>query len=337
MAILTKRQKAALFILNLGPSMAAKVFQHLNEEEMMLMTESIANIPEVEKEQGLTAVKDVTTAIYEFNKVDTEGFLRETLDSALGAQKAEKLLGKMTGTTGAISLNNAFDGISIPEMSRFLKEENAQIKAIVMAHLNPDDAILLFNTFPEEDQPLIMTKVADLKKIDPKIVLDLAEAMREACFQKGDEQWSKAGGVQTVVKLFKKIDKETKRRVFDELEVSQPIIADKVRRLMFVFSDCLNLDDRAMRRVLQEIDTSDLTLALKGESKEIRDKFLNNLSKRASEMVNEELEFMGPVKRRQIIEAQDRIIETIRNLEEQGEIILYEPSADEGGEEELIY
>ncbi|MFW5959611.1 MAG: flagellar motor switch protein FliG, partial [Chitinivibrionales bacterium] len=204
--------------------------------------------------------------------------------------------------------------------------------ALLVSHMESPNAASVISALPQEVQVDVATRMATMESISPDTLSQIEEVLVERVKALFGGDVSKIGGVKEVAEVLNNVDRSTEKNILGNLERENPELATEIKNLMFVFEDVMLLDDRSMQRVLKEIDTKELSTALKGASEELQDKFFRNMSSRASEMIKEEMEFMGPVRLKDVEEIQQRVVDVIRKLEEDGEIII----SGRGGEEDVI-
>ena len=216
-------------------------------------------------------------------------------------------------------------------MLTFIQGEHPQTIALIMAYLDPEQSASVIASLPEELQTEVARRIAILDRTSPEIIKEIESVLEKKLSNMMVQDFTTAGGINSVVQILNRVDRSTEKTILETLEIQDPELAEDIKRLMFVFEDIIHLDDRSIQHVLREVDQKDLALALKGASEEVKVKIKNNMSKRAGELLEEEIEFMGPVRLRDVEEAQQRIVGIIRRLEDAGEIII-----SRGGGDELI-
>jgi len=328
--VLTGKQKAAILIVTLGPEVAAKVYQHLKEDEIEQLTLEIANINKVSSEEKTMILEEFYQMLLAQNYISEGGidYAKEILEKALGTQKAFEIINRLTSSLQV----RPFDFIRKADpiqLMNYLQNENSQTIALIMTYLNPEQSASLLSSLSPEKQVDIARRVATMDRTSPDVILEVEKVLERQLASVVTEDYTNVGGIPAVVNILNSVDRGTEKNIIEALEIDNPELAEEIRRRMFVFEDILTLDNRAVQRTLREVDNQDLTLALKGASEEVKTKILNNMSKRQAEMVNEDIEFMGPVRLRDVEDAQQRIVNTIRKLEDTGEIIISRGGGDE--------
>lgn len=328
----TGRQKAAIFLISLGPERSAQVMKHFNDDEIEQLTLEIANIQKIPAEQREKIFEEFYQ-LYMANEYIAKGgidYAKEVLEKALGNQKAVSIINRLTSSLQV----RPFDFVrkaDATQLLSFIQGEHPQTIALIMAYLDADQAAVILSSLPAEMQAEVAKRIAILDGTSPEIIKEIEAVLEKKFSNLVIHDFSTAGGVSSIVQILNKVDRSTEKTIMESLEVQDPDLAEEIKKLMFVFEDIILLDDRSVQQVLREVDQKDLALALKGSSEDVKDKVKKNMSKRAAELIEEELEFMGPVRLRDVEEAQQRIVGIIRQLEESGEIVI-----SRGGGDELI-
>jgi len=212
-----------------------------------------------------------------------------------------------------------------------IQGEHPQTIALILAYLSPEQAASVLSGLPPELQVDVARRLATMDRTSPDVIREVERVLERKLSTFVSQDFTMVGGIDALVEILNRSDRGTEKNILEALEEQDPELAEEVKRKLFVFEDVVLLDDRALQRVLREVDMKDLALALKGASEEVREKFFKNMSKRAAQMLKEDMEYMGPVRVRDVEDAQQRIVNIIRQLEEAGEIVIAR-----GGEEELI-
>lgn len=328
---LTSRQKAAILLISLGQELSARVFRHLSEEEVEQLTLEIASIPKVSPETRQAVLEEAHHLAMAQDYIATGGmdYARQLLERALGAQRAVEILDRLTSHLQV----RPFDFIRRADPSQlinYLQNEHPQTIALILAYLQPEQAAMIISALPPERQADVARRIAIMDRTSPEVIKDVERVLERKLSSLMTQDYTTAGGVEAVVKVLNQVDRSTERSIMEILEVNDPELAEEIKQRMFVFEDIVLLDDRAVQRVLREVDMNDdLPLALKVASDEVKQKIMNNISKRAAEMLQENMDYLGPVRLRDVEEAQQRIVAIIRRLEEEGEIIVVRGQGDE--------
>lgn len=327
---LTGRQKAAILLISLGPDVSAQVFKHLREEEIDQLTLEIANVRTVdnaEKEAILSEFHQICLA-QEYISQGGITYAKDILERALGSQKAIDILNRLTATLQV----RPFDFARKAEPSQilnFIQNENSQTIALVLSYLQSDQASEILSALPQEKQAEVAKRVALMDSTSPEVVSQVERVLEQKLSTTVTQDYTSAGGIESIVQILNGVDRGTERTILDSLEIQDPELAEEIKKRMFVFEDIVNIDNRSIQRIIRDIENADLQLSLKVASEEVRDAIFRNMSKRMSDTFKEEMEFMGPVRLRDVEEAQTRIVATIRRLEEAGEIIIARGGGDD--------
>jgi len=318
------KKKAAIFLLSLGSEASAEVIKNLDEQTIELLANEIAAIGMVPFNVKERVLREMAMALDSAASGGTGGVgkAEEILEAALGKSKASEIVGKlkMRRASGVLQRIEELDAGTVVEV---LKGEHPQTIALIIAHIEPQTAANLLAALPEEQRVEVARRVAMINAVSP----DAAGEVEQILAQQLEgltkrETVATTSGVKILADILNVADRSTEKEVLGAISDDNPEVANQVKQLLFVFDDILKLDDRAVQRVLREVDTNDLALALKASDEEIKKKILSNVSERAAEMIQEEIEYMGPKRLSEVEGAQLRIIEVIRNLEEAGEIII---------------
>lgn len=329
---LTGKQKAANFLIYLGPEKSAQLFKHLNDDEIEQLTLEIANIRQVDKEK----INDVFHEFYEMALASKYigqggiGYAREVLERAYGDQKTAEIIDRISSSLQV----RPFDFMRKTEpqqLLNFIQSEHPQTIALILAYLDADKAAAILSALPPEQQSDVARRIAIMDTTSPDVIKEVERVLERKLSSLAPQELTAAGGVKAVVEIINRVDRGTEKTIMETLEVQDPELSEEIKKLMFVFEDIVMIDDRSVQRVLREIESQDLALALKGASTEVSQKIFTNMSQRAADMLKEDIEFMGPVRLRDVEEAQQRIVNVIRKLEDSGEIVVAR-----GGEDEVI-
>lgn len=327
---LTGRQKAAILLITLGPEVSAQIFKHLRDEEIEQLTLEIANVRKVdaaEKESVMSEFHQICLA-QEYISQGGISYAKEILEKALGSQKAVDIINRLTATLQV----RPFDFARKAEASQifnFIQNENAQTIALALSYLETEQASTILSSLPQEKQAEVARRVALMDSTSPEVISQVERVLEQKLSSTVTQDYTSAGGIESVVKILNGVDRGTERTILDSLEIQDPELAEEIKKRMFVFEDIVNIDNRSIQRIIRDIDNADLQLALKVASEEVREAIFRNMSKRMADTFKEEMEFMGPVRLRDVEEAQTRIVSTIRRLEESGEIIIARGGGDD--------
>ena len=322
-------QKAAVLLISLGPERSANVFKHLKEEEIEELTLEIANtrsISEV-KEHVLDEFYEVCLAQQDIAEGGV-GYAKDLLEKALGAEKARDVIGKLTASLQV----RPFEFIRKTDASQllnFIQDEHPQTIALILSYLSSGQAATIIAALAPEKQADVAKRIAQMDRTSPDVIKEVEKVLEQKLSSLVNQDYTIVGGVDSIVEILNTVDRGTEKHIMETLEIEEPELADEIRRKMFVFEDILSLDDKSIQRVLREVDNNELAVALKSANEEVQNVIFNNLSKRLATMIREDMDFMGPVRLKDVEEAQQKIVNIIRKLEDSGEIIISRGGGDE--------
>lgn len=327
---LTGKQKAAILLISLGPEVSSQVFKHFKEEEIEKLTLEIANVRKIDSAQKERIYAEFHEMCLAQDYLSTGGldYAKNILEKALGSQKALDIINRLTATLQI----RPFDFVrktDPAQLLNFIQNEHPQTIALIMAYLQPEQSAIILSALPAERQVEVARRIALMDRTSPDVIKDIEKVLERKLSSLVNQDFTSAGGVESVVGILNGVDRSTERTIIENLEVQDPELAEEIKKRMFVFEDIVLLDDRSLQLVLREIENKDLSLALKAASGEVANKVFKNMSKRAAEMLKEEMEYMGPVRIRDVEEAQQRIVNVIRRLEDAGEIVVSRGRGDE--------
>lgn len=322
--------KAAVLLITLGPERSANIFKHLKEEEIESLTLEIANTRSVSP-----ATKDhVLDEFYEVclaQQYIAEGgisYAKELLEKALGVEKAKDVIGKLTASLQV----RPFEFVRRTDASQllnFIQDEHPQTIALILSYLSSAQASAIISSLGPDKQADVAKRIAQMDRTSPDVIKSVEKVLERKLASLVNQDYTIVGGVDSIVEILNTVDRGTEKHIMETLEIEDPELADEIRRKMFVFEDILSLDDKSIQRVLREVDNNELAVALKGANDEVQNVIFNNLSKRLSSMIREDMEYMGPVRLKDVEEAQQKIVNVIRKLEDSAEIIISRGGGDE--------
>ncbi len=327
---LNGKQKAANFLIFLGPEKSAEIFKHMNDEEIEQLTLEIANVRQVSTEKADEIYREFFEMCIASQYIGQGGisYAKEILERAYGQEKTMEIIGRISASLQV----RPFDFMRNTEPSQllnFIQSEHPQTIALILAYLAPEKASILLSALPPERQSDVAKRIAIMDTTSPEVIKEVERVLERKLSSLGPQEMTVAGGIKSVVEIINRVDRGTEKTIMEAMEVQDPELAEEIKKLMFVFEDIVIIDDRSVQRVLREVESQDLALALKGASNEVAQKIFGNMSQRASDMLKEDIEFMGPVRLRDVEEAQQRIVNIIRRLEDTGEIVVARGGGDE--------
>ncbi len=323
-------QKAAILLIALGPEKSANIFKHLKEDEIEELTLEIANTRSVSpqtKEAVLEEFYQVCLA-QQYIAEGGIGYAKELLDKALGEEQAQAVIAKLTASLQV----RPFEFVRKTDPSQvlnFIQDEHPQTIAMILSYLSSNQAALILGSLAPEKQADVAKRIAMMDRTSPDVIKEVESVLERKLASLANQDYTIVGGVDAIVNILNTVDRGTEKHIMESLEIEEPELADEIRKKMFVFEDILLLDDRAIQRVLRDVDNNDLEVALKGSNEEVKSVVLRNLSKRLAAMIEEDIEFMGPVRMKDVEEAQQKIVAIIRKLEDSAEIVISRGGGDE--------
>lgn len=329
---LNGKEKAAILLISLGPDVSSDIFKHLDDEEVEKLTLEIANLNKIDPDLKKKIQKEFLELQRANDYINSGGinYAKKILEKSFGKEKTKSIINRLTATLQV----RPFDSIRKTEPSQllnFIQGEHPQTIALVLAYLNPSKASQILSALSPEIQSDVAKRIAVMDRTSPEIIKEVESVLEKKLSSVAANEYASAGGVQSIVDVLNQVDRGTEKNILDKLEENDPELVEEIKKRMFVFEDIVLLSDRAVQLVLRQVETHDLALALKTSSDEVEEIITGNMSKRAAEMLNEDIEYMGPVRIREVEDAQQRIVNVIRELEESGEIVIAR-----GGESEVI-
>ena len=323
-------QKAAILLIALGPERSADIFKHLKEDEIEELTLEIANTRSVSpqvKEDVLNEFYQICLA-QQYIAEGGIGYAKELLDKALGEDRAKEVITKLTASLQV----RPFEFVRKTDPSQllnFIQDEHPQTIAMILSYLTSAQAALVIGALPPEKQADVAKRIAMMDRTSPDVIKEVERVLEKKLSSLVNQDYTIVGGVDAIVNILNTVDRTTEKHIMESLEIEEPELADEIRKKMFVFEDSLLLDDRAIQRVLRDVDNADLGVALKAANEEVQNVIFKNLSKRLAAMIKEDMEFMGPVRMKDVEEAQQKVVSVIRKLEDSGEIVISRGGGDE--------
>lgn len=327
---ITGVQKAAILLIALGPERSAQVFKHLKDDEIEQLTLEIANtksIPSDVKDAVLDEFYEVCLA----QQYISEGgiaYAKELLDKALGEDRAKDVIGRLTASLQV----RPFEFVRKADPSQllnFIQDEHPQTIALILAYLPSAQAAAVVSALAPEKQADVARRIATMDRTSPDVIKEVEKVLEKKLASLVNQDYTIVGGVDSIVSILNTVDRSTEKHIMENLEIADPELADDIRRKMFVFEDIKLLDNRSIQTVLHEVDNNELAIALKNANEEVQKLIFDNLSSRLATMIKEDMEFMGPVRLKDVEDAQQKIVNIIRKLEDSGEIVISRGGGDE--------
>ncbi len=329
MRMLDGPKKAAIFLLTLDPETAAQVMRHLSEDEIRIITKTVANLDMVSKDTVEAILQEVKKKIDDIALIhQARDFLQKVVAKVLGEKKSAEL-GQVIDAFNPDNIEANFD---TKMLATLIQDEHPQIIALIISSLSTSNAKDILSELPDHIKAEVMYRISQMQSIPPEVIEEVQKTLKEKIASSASSQTRHRGGISKVVEIAKSLDFKTLESILNELQAIDPDLASVIEQQLFTFEDLGKLDDRSIQILLREIDTKDLALALKTANDELKNKFLRNLSERAREMLQEDMEVMGPVKIKDVEDAQQKIVDIAKRLESEGKIILQQG----GGEGEVF-
>lgn len=327
---MTGRQKAALLLISLGPEVAASVYKNLSEEEVERLTLEISSVKKVDssvKEEVIEEFHNIAMA-QDYISQGGIGYAKTVLEKALGKNHAQAILNRLTSSLQVRPFD--FARRADPgQLLNFIQNEHPQTIALILSYLEAEQAGVILSSLPQEVQADIARRIATMDSTSPEVISEIESVLERKLSSTVTQDFSETGGVGAVVEVLNGVDRATEKTILDALEEQDPELAEEIKKRMFVFEDIVTLDNRSIQRIIRECENEDLILSLKVSSEEVQNILFGNMSQRMAESFKEEIEVMGPVRLRDVEEAQTRIVGNIRKLEDAGEIIIARGGGDD--------
>lgn len=326
---ITGRRKAAILLVALGPEVAADIYRNLDEAEIEQITVEIAGMANINSELVNSVLEEFYHTALAQSFISQGGIqtARDILEKALGPQKALEIIAKLQGVL-QVTPFDFVKRVEAEHLLSFIQGEHPQTIALILSHLSPEQAATIISALPPDQQAEVALRIATMDQTVPEITREVERVLERKIATVLSQEFTMVGGVEALAELLNRVDRTTERAIMETLEAENAELADAVKKLMFVFEDVILLDDRAIQQVLKEVDQKELAIVLKGASEEVKNKIFSNMSSRAAEIVKEDMEFMGPVRVKQVEEAQQRFVWVIRRLEESGDITVSRSEED---------
>ena len=326
----TGRQKAAIFLVTIGSEISAEIFKYLREDEIETLTFEIARLETIDAEQKDAILQEFQELMMANQFISTGGidYARELLEKSLGSQKAIDIINRLTSSLQV----RPFDFIRRTDpahLLNFIQQEHPQTIALILAYLEPNKASIILQNLPHEVQSDVARRIATMDRTSPEVLREVERVLEKKLSSLSSEDYTAAGGVESIVEILNLVDRASEKQIIEALEDEDPELAEEIKKRMFVFEDIVMLDDRAIQKVMREVDSQELAKALKSVDSQVQDKIFKNMSKRAAGMLKEDMEYMGPVRLKDVEEAQQKIVSIIRHLEDTGEIVVARAGEDE--------
>ena len=329
----SSREKAAILMISVGKDYAAKIYKYLSDEEIEQMTLSITSVRRVEPEIKESVVQEFIQMCIAQKYISEGGidYARDILEKAFGTENANELIMRLSASLRV----KPFDFIRRADSTQvlnFIQNEHPQTIALILSYIDPKNAAQILSELPLEKQTSVIARIANMGITSPEYIKETERVLEKKLSTMSFGDATATGGIDSLVRILNSVDRGTERHLLESLEQRDAELVEEIKKRMFVFEDIVNLSAQAIQRVLREIDNRDLSIALKGVlGTPVEKIIMDNISKRLQEMIREDMEVMGPVRVRDVEEAQQKIVSVIRQLDETGEIII-----SRNGEEDII-
>jgi flagellar motor switch protein FliG len=320
---LNGRQKAAILLIAMGKEASSKVFKHLPDEEIDQLTLAIANIQKVDSKEKEVVLKEFheMCIAQDFLAMGGINYAQDVLESALGKDRAREVIHRLT-TQLQVKPFDFARRVDAMQIYHFLQNEHPQTIALVLAHLEPEQASMILSSLPGELQSDVARRIALLEQTSPEVIKEVENILEQKLSTTIRQDYSVVGGIESIVTILNGVDRTTEKGILENLGIKDKDLVEEIKKRMFVFEDIISLDHRAIQRVIQEVENQDLMLSLKAASPEVKKVIFENMSTRMIEMFEEEMQYLGPVRVKDVEEAQGRIVSVIRGLEDSGEVVI---------------
>lgn len=328
---MTQTQKVAALLILLGPVTSSEILKNITDDEMLeQITLSIAGMNKLPTET-LEAIVEEFYSMFQASSMISSGgmsYAKSLLEKAYGPEQAQRILDRLVTILNTNPFQ-FFNDADPNQLATSFQNENPQLIALILAYLKPEHSAKVLNCLNPAIQYKVALKIAQMKATNPEIVSEVEKIVESRFSSVVIQDFSKAGGTEALASILNRADRATEKNVIEMLEEEMPDLANSVRELMFIFEDIVGLDDRAIQRILREVDTKDLAMSLKGTREDVKEKILRNMSERAQTILLEDMEYMGPVRAREVQEVQSKIVAVIRMLETSGEIVVIRDSVED--------
>jgi flagellar motor switch protein FliG len=329
---LTGRQRAALVLVALGPDLSAKIVKELPEDEIEKITFDIANLPRVSMPERKEVIHEFYDMFLAHEYISEGGleYAKEVLERVMGRQKALEVIQRLSAAMQVRPFDFARNA-DPAQLLNFIQNEHSQTIALILSFLHHEQAAAILAGLPPSRQADVAERLATMERTTPYVVQAVERILEKKISSFVTKSYNEAGGIDTIVEILNRADRTTEKFILESLEETNPDLADEIKNMMFVFEDITKLDDRSIQRLLREVNSKDLAMALKTSSNEVRSRIYKNISSRARQMLEEDISYLGPVRVREVEDAQQRIVAIVRHLDELGEVLIAR-----GGEDEIV-
>lgn len=326
----SNKQKAAMLLIALGPEKSSKIFKYLKEEDIEQLTLEIASIKAVSpkvKEEVLQEFYEMCLA-QDYIAEGGIGYAKQLLEKALGSERAVDIINKLTVSLQVRPFEFARK-TEAAQLVNFIQNEHPQTIALILSYLKPSQSAEIIRALSPEMQADTARRIALMDRASPEVISQIEQEFEKRLSDVVSQDFTSVGGIDSIVDIINQVDRSTEKNIMENLEIEDPELAEIIKKRMFVFEDITTLDNKSIQRVLREVDNHQLAVALKGAADSVKDIIMSNVSKRLAAMIEEDLEYMGPKRVKEVEEAQQKIVNIIRKLEDAGEIVISRGAGDE--------
>jgi len=327
---LSGREKSAILLIAIGPEKSAEIFKNLSDSEMEELTLEIANMRQIDpsvRESILEEFYQICLA-QEFVSEGGISYAKSVLEEAMGSQKALEVINKLTSSL-QVKPFEFVRKVDPSQLLNFIQNEHPQTIALVLSYLSPSQSSAIISALPQDKQADVAERIAIMDSTSPEVIKEVELVLEKKFSSMATQDYASTGGIDSIVEILNSVDRGTEKYIMETLEIDNPELAEEISQKMFVFEDIISLDSVSIQRFIREVDNDDMTVALKGSTDEVKEIIISNMSSRMGEMIEEDMEFMGPIRLSDVEEAQQKIVGIIRRLEEAGEIIIARGGGDE--------
>ncbi|MBN4056924.1 flagellar motor switch protein FliG [bacterium AH-315-J21] len=331
---LTSTQKAAIALVAFGPEVSAEVLKGMKEGELEALTIEIANLRDVPPDVETAVIEDCYN-IFMARKYVSQGgvdFAMDVLEKVVGGARAREIMSRVEGSLRTTGFN-LLQTIDPKQLASYIQQEHPQTIALILTQLRAEQASSVLAELTPEIQGEVSYRIATMEKIAPDVLREIEMTLQNHFSSGLGNSLDVSGGAKSIAEILNLMDTSAEKHIIQSIEVEDADLAGEIKNMMFVFDDLILLDDRSIQRVLKEVETKDLSIALKAATDEVKAKIFNNVSERVAVMIREEMEFMGPMRLSDVEAAQQRVVESVRRLEEEGQIVI---SGRGGGKDDVI-
>jgi len=327
---LSGKQKVAILLVALGSEAASRIFEHLSEEEIEAITLEIARIDNIDSEVKDSVLKEFHELFLAQKSITKGGlkYARELLERTFGIDKSVEIVNRLTVNMRARPFE-VIRNADPTHILNFIQQEHPQTIALILAHLEPQKASFILSSLSNDVRSDVSKRIATMDHTSPEVIREIERVLERKLSTLSSEDYTDSGGIDSIVEILNLVDRATEKSIIESLEEEDPELAEEIKRRMFVFEDIVMLDDQAVQKVLHETDNMDLARALKAVDTDVQEKIFKNMSKRAAALLKEDIEYIGAIRLHDVEQAQQKIVGTIRRLEDSGEIVIVRTGEDD--------